>query len=104
MKTNETVPAVGMGATICHWTDREACTIVSVSASGKQIVVQKDKATRTDNNGMSEMQGYSYAPDPVGAIRTFTLRKNGRWITKGSPMDGTSCHIGHRRQYHDYSF
>ena len=107
MNTNETVsvPAVGMGATIYHWTDRTACTITSVSASGLEIEVQEDRAERKDKNGMSESQDYEYTSDPEGSKRTFTLRKNGRWIAKGSPMSGgTQVGIGHRRKYHDYSF
>lgn len=106
MNTTETVtvPVVGMGATICFLTDRRAGTIVAVSASGKQITVQRDTCTRTDKNGMSECQSYDYAPNPEGTTDTFTFRKNGRWVQKGSDMNGTCCYIGGRREYHDYSF
>jgi hypothetical protein len=97
-------PKVGMGATIVHWTDRTACTIISISTSGREVRVQQDHAKRVDKNGMSECQNYEYSPDPDGSVSTFTLRKNGRYIEKGAPMRSNGLAIGHRRQYHDYSF
>ena len=98
-------PEVGMGVTYGCWTDRYAGTIIKVSASGREITVQDDHARRTDNNGMSECQSYEYTPNPEGAIMVFTLRKNGRWTEKGSPMGkGYRAGIGHRNAYHDYSF
>lgn len=97
-------PQVGMGATIGHWTDRTACTIIGVSASGREVRVREDNAKRIDKNGMSECQDYEYSPNLDGCVSTFTLRKNGRYVQKGSDMRGTSLWVGHRRQYYDYSF
>lgn len=97
-------PQVGMGATICHWTDRTACTIISVSTSGREVRVQYDHAKRIDKNGMSECQDYEYSPNPEGCVSTFTLRKNGRFVEKGSDMRGTGLGVGFRNQYYDYSF
>jgi hypothetical protein len=97
-------PTVGMGATILHWTDRTACTIVHVSANGRFIKVQADKATRTDGHGMSDAQSYSYERDPSGALSDFSLRKNGKWIRVGDSMKGQRLSIGERCQYYDYSF
>ena len=104
---NETpaMPKVGDGATILGWTDRKACTVVEISANGKRVVVQRDIATRTDSNGMSDAQSYEYAADINGARYAFTLRRNGRWIAEGSPAkSGTCCAIGYRNAYYDYSF
>ena len=93
-------PQVGDGATINHYTDRTAGTIIEV-LTPKKIKVQGDKATRIDKNGMSECQDYSYECDPEGPIYTFTQRKNGMWVeSKGS----NGLTIGIRRQYHDFSF
>lgn len=95
-------PEVGMGATLCMWSDQRPCTVLSVS--GKTIVVQEDHATRTDKNGMSEDQTYTYAPNPDGETLTFTLRKNGRWVQKGSTLEhGISLSLGHREKYHEFS-
>jgi len=109
------VPVVGMGATICHWTDRSglrgstrsawihmgaACTIIAV-LSTKKVVVQEDHAKRTDSNGMSESQTYAYERNPEGSTYTFTLRANGRWCQEGQT---SLAIIGGRHKYHDFSF
>ena len=98
-------PEVGQGATILYWTDRRAATVIQVSASDRSITVQFDKATRTDDNGMSESQRYSYEADPAAATRVFTKRKNGQWVAKGESLkSGQRLVLGHRRHYYDYSF
>jgi hypothetical protein len=100
-----TKPEVGMGATVLHYTDREAGTITYVHPNGRALIFQRDKATRTDSNGMSECQSYRYEPDPNGRKLTFTLRANGRWVLAGQGLHkGTRLHIGDRAHYHDYSF
>ena len=68
-------PKVGMGATVLHWSDRSAGTIIKVTKN--TFVVQEDKATRTDDNGMSESQSYDFVPDPNGATYTFRRTKRG---------------------------
>jgi hypothetical protein len=90
-------PEVGMGATVCWWTDRMAGTIIHVTAT--QVHVQLDRATRTDKNGASEHQEYSYEADPDGEVIVFRLRKKG-WGT----AKGMGIMIGGRHAYHDYSF
>lgn len=98
-------PVVGMGATELQWTDRTPVTIIEVSKNGKTIKVQEDHAKRTDDNGMSESQTYSYSANPEGRIQTYTLRKNGAWVRKGEPMkEGSKLRIGIREKYHDFSF
>lgn len=108
----QTVPAdpeVGMGATVLMWTDRHAATIIEVgrtkAGAVKSVTVQEDKATRTDEYGMSDAQSYSYEPDPNGAVRVYTKRKNGAFVREGSPMNsGERVGIGYRKHYYDYSF
>jgi len=102
-QSKDALPAVGMGATILMWSDRHAATIVEVSANLKTIVIQQDNAKRTDNNGMSESQTYEYSPNTDAPRRTYTLRKNGKYVEKGSPMNGLPLAIGYRREYYDYS-
>lgn len=106
-------PVVGMGATILHWTDRDAGTITKVFTIGKDVAieVQEDKATRTDKNGMSEMQDYAYEANPDGARSTWRFR-NGAWkavrysedTKRWRQIDGSGLQIGVRRKYHDFSF
>lgn len=95
--------AVGDGATVCHWSDRWACTVIYVNANGTRITVQRDKATRTDDNGMSDAQSYEFSPDPDGTIRKFSLRKTGKFVQVGESPNGTRLVPG-RHEYYDYSF
>jgi hypothetical protein len=99
------IPEVGMGATVLLWTDREPATVVSVSKSGKSLIVKGDHAERVDDNGMSEQQEYKFSPNPDAIGVEFTLRKNGQWVRKGEPMKGGQRIIlGKRSKYYDFSF
>ena len=102
LNSNNPLPAVGDGATILYWTDRQACTVVEVSP--KRVVVQEDKTTRTDSLGMGDAQSYSYEANLEGPKHTFTLRNNGRWVRQGDTKRGTGIRFGTRDQYHDYGF
>lgn len=97
--TTSTAPIVGMGATELCWSDRHAWTVVEVSASGKTCKVQRDIATRSDKNGMSESQSYDYAPDSSGEVIILRRNKRGQWVHKG-----TVFKMGQRTEYHDDSF
>ena len=74
----------------------------TVAANGKSCTVQADTATRTDSNGMSDAQAYSFAPNPEGATYELRLNKKGKWAVKGSP--DSIFGMGYRSEYHDYSF
>jgi hypothetical protein len=92
---------IGEGATICHWTDRMACTVIDVSKSGATITLQADIVRRTDQNGMSDAQSYAYEPNPEG--RTFKARRtrNG----KGFRVIGSRERVVPGRDHHfDVSF
>jgi len=99
--TTSDIPMIGMGATIHIGSDSHPATVIQVTNNGKRVVVQEDNATRTDSNGMSESQSYTYEPDPNGAIYIATLRKDGRYRVTGGKMP---ISIGFRRKYYDYSF
>jgi hypothetical protein len=94
-------PEIGMGVTQQIGSDRYPGTIIEVSASGKKIVFQDDIAIRTDSNGMSESQTYTFERDPNGSIHYASLRKDGRWKLMGSKIP---ISIGIRSKYYDFSF
>jgi hypothetical protein len=100
-KLNTYKPEVGMGVTICHWSDRTPATIISITSSGAIISLQEDSATRTDSNGMSDSQEYMYQSDPNGAVYKATLRKDGTYRLKGGKQQ---IILGSRRKFHDFSF
>lgn len=104
---------VGDGATICLWSDREACTVVRRTA--KTLVVQRDKAIRDPEfkpewvpGGFSaictncEEQRWTYERDPNGATTRFHWsEKFGGWQA-GS--DGSIKLARGRHEYYDYNF
>ena len=91
-------PEVGMGATELCYSDRHPFTIVKVWPSGKTIEVQEDRATRLDDHGMSELQVYSYEPNPdAPRIRV-------RWTGAGwKEVGGNRFRIGVREEYYDFT-
>ncbi len=103
--TKATALLIGMGATVHGYSDSHPYTVFAVGKGGKSISVRPDKAIRTDSNGMSDSQSYSYEVQPEAALRVYTLRKNGSWIKQGEPAKGGErIAIGYRHKYHDYSF
>ena len=90
-------PVVGMGATMCAWTDRHAGTIVKVTRT--QVHVQEDNAVRIDSNGTSEQQTYAYSPNPNAPVIVFRKTKRGY-----RSKCGYGLLIGVRREYYDFSF
>ncbi len=107
IRSLQSKPEVGMGATLMCYTDRHAYTIVATASvrGSKTIYAQRDRATRTDSNGQSESQDYSYAPNPEASVEPFTLRKDGTYIKRGEPMNGGSrLVIGEREEWEDPSF
>ena len=91
-------PVVGDPCTVCYAADRHAATVIAVSASGYKVTVQEDTATRTDRNGVSSAQAYSYARNPNGKIHTFYRRGN-RY-----GQDGIALRIGEREEYYSYEY
>lgn len=116
MTIGQPKPVEGMGVTILSWTDRHAGTIINVTqrSSGTIIWVREDKATRTDSNGLSEEQTYTFEPNPQGRVIVFhCAERDGAWremmlnpstgrlnIVKG----GHGLRIGERAEYRDFSF
>lgn len=101
-------PEVGMGVTVMMYTDRKAGTIRDVHVNGKRFWFTIDKAIRTDKNGMSECQDYTYEDQPNSQIYEAYLNKHGVWKIRnkknGPGLGGTGLAIGYRRAYHDFSF
>jgi hypothetical protein len=94
-------PEVGMGGTMFGWSDRHAFTVSRVSPSGKTAWIVMDEETRTDKNGMSDCQNYSYAPGEGGEIKV-RLSTNGQWYNGTKKSNKVA--FGHRDSYYDYSF
>jgi hypothetical protein len=102
---SQKTPEIGMGATVICWSDRKAGTIISVSE--KEFAIQEDYSQRSDSNGMSDSQSYSYTPNSMGYVWTFKRvsrgKAKGQWRENGV-KDGYGVRIGTRDQYYDFSF
>lgn len=104
-------PQIDDGATVCHFSDRTACTVINVSASGKTIWIQEDRATLNDwkpemvpggfaahcTNNTS--QRYAYERNPEGRIHRASRRNDGAFRTTNLERV-----IPGRHQFHDYNF
>jgi predicted metal-dependent phosphoesterase TrpH len=108
-KTETGKPRVGDGATYTLWTDSHACTVIAVSASGKRVTLQRDKATIINvadvRAGKAEPE-YVYERDTEGATYVVSLRGNGRWKTVGqdAKSPGGVASFGRRHEYYDPHF
>lgn len=100
-------------ATMNSWSDRHPATIVKRTA--KTIWVQEDRVQNmssdaTRDSGRAFAQGHGdvtvFIRDYDAGIRRYTLRKNGRWMQAGAPMNsqGASLSLGRRDYYRDPSF
>jgi hypothetical protein len=106
-----------MGATVCLWSDRHAGTIVELFEHGvyRYLKWQQDKATRTDEGGMTDTQTYAYELDPKGRVRVYRFdpkreiwREVSRdWTNEKSRwkyVGGGNLAIGIRDEHYDFSF
>lgn len=103
-------PIVGEGATILGWSDRRPATVVSWN--GKRVGVQEDNAVRTDKNGMSEDQDYTFTPNVDAPVRFFQRDRSGCWkqvmyneeTKRWKMVGGGGLAVGYRSKYYDFSF
>lgn len=101
MSTNFTSDLyTGLGVTVNIGSDCYPYTIIKISKNESRLTLQKDKAFRKDNNGLSESQDYLYMLDDNGEILFANKRKDGYYIKGVS----TKITIGIRRKYNDPSF
>ena len=101
-----TPPEVGIGATICYYSDTRPATVISIrhheNGEPWQVVTQEDhhKVISREPN-----LTYEYSPNPNGRLQVFSKRKNGCWVAVGEPYKtGTMAVFGHRRYYFDPHF
>ena len=109
MANSMSLPEVGKGATILHWTDRSAYFVNKVSADGKEVEIERAKAIRTDDLGMSDAQDYRY--ERIPGHEPLTLKFTyGKWRRVYTNSEGTrettpvNIIFGTMREYYDYSF
>lgn len=107
VKNVDNVPLKGKFLNICCWTDVLPCLIIEVK--GKTMIVEEldhvgDHTVPGSGRGHQDWIIYRHDHNPI--IRVFTLRKNGRWVEKGSPMNqGYHGNVHDKPWYHyDWEF
>lgn len=94
---------VGDAATVHIGSDRYAATVVAATPSA--VTVQDDTYKAQPDSDYFGNQKYDYFPNPDGRTWTFTRRKNGAFVLKGSAArNGIGVSIGSRETYFDPSF
>lgn len=107
VKNVDNVPLKGKFLNICCWTDVLPCLILEVK--GRTMIVEEldhvgDHTVPGSGRGHQDWIIYRHDHNPI--IRVFTLRKNGRWVEKGSPMNqGYHGNVHDKPWYHyDWEF
>ena len=81
-------------------------TIIAVKRGGRELVIQADKVEVVKMGDPYADNGEKrITPDARGRIEVVTLRKDGTFIVKGTPMEwySTRYTVGVRRDWTDYS-
>lgn len=98
--TAEFLPREAEDAVTFGWgSDSYPGTIIKRTA--KTITFQEDRAVRTDGNGQSEAQSYTYLRNVDGKIHRAHLDSRGNYNSKTA---GRCICVGKRRMYRDPSF
>lgn len=110
MSGAKALPDTEKGATILHWTDREAYFVISVSEDKKRCTIERPKVIRTDKLGMSDQQDYEYQKSENPIRHDLVFRYGGWWIDNkekgayGSRYEKVNIAFGFMREYYDFSF
>lgn len=99
--SNSLEPVVGMGVTVCYYSERYAGTITRISKSGKSFWFKYDIVKRVDNNGMSDSQTYEYTENPEA--NEIPVRMNRKGIYKTLKSHNPIV-LGVRNAFHKFSF
>lgn len=94
------IPCVGLGCTICYYSDRRAATVTKVISPCKIEVMFNQ--TKCLDYFASE---YEILPELKGAPEVFTKRRNGYWVAEGqSYKDGVILMLHYQNHYIDPTF
>ena len=97
-------PELNMECSYGVGSDRYPCTIVTMNKTRKTVTTRDASYKRTDSNGQSESQSYTYEANPNGRLQDWTLRKNGRYVRRGEPLYAQALSLEGYRAYQDPCF
>lgn len=94
------VPYVGLGCTICYYSDRRAATVTKIISPCK-IEVRFNQTKCIDYYAGE----YKILPKLEGDSKVFTKRRNGYWVAEGQPYkDGVLLMLHYQDHYIDPNF
>ena len=94
------VPEVGLGCTICYYSDKRAATVTKV-ISPSRIEVTFNRVRCIDYYAGN----YEILPELEGAPKVFTKRRNGYWVAEGQTFkDGVLLMLHYHNHYIDPTF
>lgn len=94
------VPYVGLGCTICYYSDRRAATVTKIISPCK-IEVRFNRTKCIDYYAGE----YEILPELEGGSKVFTKRRNGYWVAEGQPYkDGVLLMLHYQNHYIDPTF
>lgn len=94
------VPYIGLGCTICYYSDKRAATVTIIISTFK-IEVTFNKVKCIDYYAGE----YEILPKLEGAPKVFTKRKNGYWVAEGQSFkDGVLLMLHYQNHYIDPTF
>lgn len=94
------VPYVGLGCTICYYSDRRAATVTKIISPCK-IEVRFNRTKCIDYYAGE----YEILPELEGGTKVFTKRRNGYWVAEGQPYkDGVLLMLHYQNHYIDPGF
>lgn len=94
------VPTVGLGCTICYYSDRRAATVTKVvSQSMVEVMFNRTKC-------LDYFAGeYEILSELEGEPKVFTKRRNGMWVAEGQrSKDGVLLMLHYQNHYIDPTF
>lgn len=94
------VPEVGLGCTICYYSDKRAATVTRIISPCK-IEVTFNRVKCIDYYDGQ----YEVLKELEGSPKVFTKRRNGRWVAEGqSCKDGVLLMLHYQHHYIDPNF
>ena len=94
------VPYVGLGCTICYYSDRRAATVTKIISPCK-IEVRFNRTKCIDYYAGE----YEILPELEGGTKVFTKRRNGYWVAEGQLYkDGVLLMLHYQNHYIDPGF
>lgn len=97
---DEITPEVGMGATVCYWTDRWPAVVTRTSKTGRTFWIKYISYKRIAGSTQDGSAEYEYGTFFEGDPEYKVQKSKKGWTTHG----GANVWLGRQERYHNPSF